>query len=141
MNKPVYKLLDWIDKSKLKWNYLSKNHNAIELLKANPDKINWDYLSCNRNAIELLKENPDYIDWDYLSLNPNHDAIELLKANPDKINWNWFSENHSIFTLDYNQMRINFHDLEEEIIKEVMKPRRIFRNLELYGYDIDDMFD
>ena len=38
-------------------------------------------------------------------------------------------------------MRINFQDLEEEIIKEVMKPSRIFRNLELYNYDIDDMFD
>ena len=38
-------------------------------------------------------------------------------------------------------MRINFQDLEEEIIKEVMKPRRIFRNLELYDYDVDDMFD
>ena len=67
--------------------------------------------------------------------------IELLKDNHYKINWKLFSENPSIFTLDYNQMRINFQDLEEEIIKEVMKPRRIFRNLELYGYDIDDMFD
>ena len=79
------------------------------------------------------------LDWPRLSSNPN--AIELLEENQDKINWYWFSLNPSIFTLDYTQMRINFQDLEEEIIKEVMKPRRIFRNLELYGYDIDDMFD
>ena len=59
----------------------------------------------------------------------------------NKINWKRFSENPAIFELDYKQMRINFQDLEEEIIKEVMHPRRIFRNLELYNYDIDDMFD
>ena len=117
MNKPVYKLLDLIDTNKLNWQKLSSNPYAIELIEANPDKIYWDYLSCNRNA------------------------IELLEANQDKIDWKLFSENSSIFTLDYTQMRINFQDLEEEIIKEVMKPRRIFRNLELYGYDIDDMFD
>jgi len=38
-------------------------------------------------------------------------------------------------------MEINFEPLAEEIIKEVMHPRRIFRNIELYGYDIEDMFD
>ena len=117
MNRPVYKLLDWIDESKLDWFLLSSNKNAIKLLKENQDKIDWDYLSYNKNAIELLKE------------------------NQDKINWRLFSENTSIFELDYKQMGINFQELEEEIIKEVMKPIRIFRNLELYGYDIDDMFD
>jgi hypothetical protein len=43
--------------------------------------------------------------------------------------------------LDYIKMRKNFENLEEEIIKEVMKPSRIIKNLELYNYDIDDMFD
>ena len=96
-------------------------------------------LSYNKNVIQLLKENHEKINWDSLSFNPN--AIELLKENPDNIDWKRFSENPAIFELDYKQMRINFQDLEEEIIKEVMKPSRIFRNLELYNYDIDDMFD
>jgi hypothetical protein len=29
----MYKLLNWIDKNKLNWNYLSLNSNAIHLLK------------------------------------------------------------------------------------------------------------
>jgi len=33
------KLLDWIDESKINWEYLSLNTNAIELLEANQDKI------------------------------------------------------------------------------------------------------
>jgi hypothetical protein len=36
---------------------LSKNPNAIELLKKNQDKINWNFLSLNPNAIEILKKN------------------------------------------------------------------------------------
>ena len=46
------KLLEWIDINKLNWLELSKNENAIELLKANPDKINWLKLSLNPNAID-----------------------------------------------------------------------------------------
>ncbi len=38
-------------------------------------------------------------------------------------------------------LKKNFEVLEEEIIKEVMKPSRVIRNLELFNYDIDDMFD
>ena len=59
------KLRDWIDSSKLNYNLLCLNKNAIELLKENPDKINRVKLSKNKNAIELLKENPDKIDWVY----------------------------------------------------------------------------
>jgi hypothetical protein len=45
------KLRDLIDSSKLNYEYLSGNINAIELLKANQDKIDWDELSRNENAI------------------------------------------------------------------------------------------
>ena len=54
MNRPVYKLLDWIDESKLDWQLLSSNKNAIDLLKENQHKIDWSLLSNNPNAIELL---------------------------------------------------------------------------------------
>jgi len=33
------KLLDWLDESKLDWDYLSKNTNAIPLFERHPDKI------------------------------------------------------------------------------------------------------
>jgi hypothetical protein len=52
-----------------------------------PEKLRWEYLSENPNAIDLLKENQDKIDWARLSINPNDEAIELLKANRDKIWW------------------------------------------------------
>jgi len=79
MNRPIYKLLDWIDESNLDWNYFSENNNenAIELLEANQDKIDWYWLSSNPNAIKLLKLNIDKVNSIYLSENPN--AIELLK--------------------------------------------------------------
>ena len=38
---------------------LSRNINAIELLKNNPDKINWFWLSQNKNIFEV-KYNYDY---------------------------------------------------------------------------------
>ena len=91
MNRPIYRLLDWIDKNKLDWELLASNPNAIDLLRENPDKIDWDYLSANENAIELLRENKDKIDWYRLSSNPN--AIELLRENPDKIDWDYLSAN------------------------------------------------
>ena len=43
----IYKLLDWIDINKLKWDMLSLNPNAIYLLEQNQDKINWTILSRN----------------------------------------------------------------------------------------------
>ena len=132
-NYPYFHKIDWAQLC------LNEDKRAIELLKINKNKIAWDMLSSNPNAIELLEKNMDLIDWNYLSSNPN--AMNLLRDNPQMIVWYKFSLNPSIFQLDYEQMALNFLDLQEEILKEVLKPSRVFRNLELYGYDIDDMFD
>jgi hypothetical protein len=35
------KLVSWIDINNLKWDFLSLNPNAIDLLEANPKKINY----------------------------------------------------------------------------------------------------
>jgi hypothetical protein len=35
------KLRDWIEIDKLYWEMLSRNPNAIDILKENKDKINW----------------------------------------------------------------------------------------------------
>lgn len=61
---------------KLIWSIISRNLNAIELLKKNPDKINWDELSSNIAAINLLQNNPNKINWNGIYFNSN--AIELL---------------------------------------------------------------
>ena len=93
---------------------LSRNINAIHLLEKYPDKINWKNLSKNKNAIELLKENPDKIDWYYLSSNP------------------------AIFELDYEKMKKNNQDMYEDLIKEIMKPSRVFKNPD-YDY-LEELF-
>ena len=51
LNKPIYKLKDWIDINNLDWKQLSRNPNAISLLIENQDKIEWNNLSLNENAI------------------------------------------------------------------------------------------
>ena len=51
----TYKLKEGINIDKINWNMLSKNPNAIYLLKANPDKINWKILSRNYNAVNFLQ--------------------------------------------------------------------------------------
>jgi len=68
LNKPIWKLRNWINESKLNWNWLSSNPNAIELLEKNQDKIDWDWLSKNPNALHLLEQNQNKINWNYLSL-------------------------------------------------------------------------
>ena len=78
LNRPIWKLRDWIDIEKLDWNMLSLNPNpkAIELLEENMEKINWYVLSFNKNAIHILERNTEKIDYSNLSLNKN--AIKLL---------------------------------------------------------------
>ena len=66
-------------KDKIDWFYLSKNPNAIDMLKENPDKIDWDRLSQNPNAIGLLKANINKINWLFLCSNVNPEAIKLIR--------------------------------------------------------------
>ena len=85
INKPKYKLLDWINIKKLDWHQLSSNPNAIELLSQNQDKINWTQLSSNPNAIELLYQNEDKINLKLLSNNKNPEVINILKKIYQKL--------------------------------------------------------
>ncbi len=150
----------------INWDYLSINSSdkAVELIKNNLHQINWIKLHQNENpaVIKILENNPEMINWTILSYNKN--AVELLKSNKDKINWYCIAlnpliteiidyddvkylisgiiyKNPNIFVYDYKQMEINFLDINEDILKEVLKPSRIYRNLELFNYDIDDMFE
>ena len=133
-NKNAIKILEqnW---NRINWYILSFNENAIHLLK-DYDKINWSFLSKNKNAIELLEANLDKINWNYLSMNKN--AIHLLKENQDKIDWHNLSLNPSIFELDYEKMKENNQEMYEDLIKEVMKPSRVFKNPD-YDY-LEELF-
>jgi hypothetical protein len=79
---------------------------------------------------------PNGIDWHHLSCNPG--AIKLLEANQNKIIWDLLSGNPSIFELDYNEMKKNNQDMYEELIKEVMKPSRVFKERD-YDY-LEELF-
>jgi hypothetical protein len=88
------------------WDELSKNSNAMPILKKQIEKekapgairrINWHSFCSNPHpdTIDLLeekiKENPDNIGdfrhWGYLSSNTSNEAIEYLKKNRGNINW------------------------------------------------------
>jgi hypothetical protein len=75
----------------------------------------------------------------YLSNNPN--AIELLTANQDKIDWNLLSHNPNIYTLDYEQIALNFQSFREEIIERALDPDRIHRLSVIYNFKFKDWFD
>jgi len=132
---------------KVDWSLLSSNKNAINLLKQNPDKIDWNCLNSNKNAINILKNNLDKLNISYLINNNNVEAILLIEKNLDKIYnhilysfiWSLLSKNPAIFTYDYEMMRKNNEEFEEELIKEVMKPSRIFKMIEKYGDEYLDI--
>ena len=71
MQRPKYKLLDWVS--------------------ANLDKIDWVMLSSNPNAIELLNENKDKIDWFNLSTNKAIFILDykLMHRNMLRFSMNW----------------------------------------------------
>lgn len=68
----TYDMIDFIN-----WKYLSKNKNAIHIIKNNIDKINWEYIGENENAIDIIEQNMDKISYDSLVLNKN--AIHLIE--------------------------------------------------------------
>ena len=92
LNRPIWKLRDWVDEKNL--------------------------------------------DIYQLGLNPN--AIELLKDNLNDIHWITSSKNPAIFQLDYKAMKIANEGIYEELIEEVLKPSRVFKNPD-YDY-IEELF-
>ena len=96
MNHPVYKLLDWVATSNLCWKGLSRNPNAIDLLKQNLDKIDIIELLDNPNILDIIHLIDTTLlekELNYFSNSPstrsisNINAIELLKNHQNKICW------------------------------------------------------
>jgi len=96
MNNSIYKLLDWIDINKLCWEGLSRNLNAIDLLKQNLDKIDIIELLDNPNILDIIhlidttlleKELNCFSKSSSTRTISNINAIEILKNHQNKINW------------------------------------------------------
>jgi hypothetical protein len=146
----AYSLRTWINPDKLQLVFLTKNPNSISffdtLFKRDPEvNIHWNLLSKNPNAIELIKKRMKYlevqkidinnlerskqINWNQLSENPN--AIELLKQ---KISKERFLHPNTLENLTYYQkidwkklcMNPNAIELLKENIHKITKS--IFAN-------------
>ena len=90
----------------------------------NLNKIKWNLLSFNESAINLLEQNQDKINWENLSANSN--AINLLEENQDKINWTILSANPGIFEIDYEFLRNRLHlTFGEELMAVMLHPNNI----------------
>lgn len=111
----IEKNLDNVD-----WFLLCENPAAIHIIERNlhRDKIDWNMLSKNPAAIHILENNLDKVDWDLLCKNPA--AIPILEKNKDKICWACISENPSIFTIDYEYLKLR---MKETIASELMANR------------------
>jgi hypothetical protein len=141
LKKKYYYYIDWSQLSKnpeaihllkrnidkIDWSNLSGNKNAIDILLQHPSKIDWRAFSRNTNsiAIKMLEENPDKIDWGNLTRNPA--AIHLLEANPDKVSWSIILLNPNIYDYDYAKMKMNMDVLREEMMIKVWKPSRVMK--------------
>jgi len=126
LNKPVWKLKDWIEIQKIDWYNLSLNPNAINLLLKNQDKINWDNFSLNPNAINILLENFDKINIRNFVQNDN--LLEAFDNIKDKINWLDYiislsknKNSQKIFNKHTNYFKINglLSCFYEEVINNV----------------------
>jgi len=71
LNKPIWKLKDWIKIHNLDYYVLNKNPNAISILFQNTEKIDWQLLSANSGIFEL--------DYEAMAKNNEEMYEELIK--------------------------------------------------------------
>ncbi len=114
---------------KVDWYNLSENDNAISILEKNLDKVDWRSFSMNLNAISILEKNLDKVDWDALCTNPN--AVHIIEQHMEKVNWWYLSSNpnaiHLLAKLDYEKMKENMREFNEELVAHVFHPDRLMR--------------
>jgi len=103
-------LLDWIDINKLNWDNLSKNYNAIDLLKENYDKINWENLSMNYNALYILHKNINKVSCIGLIKNKNKNIEKdiFFKKLNEKTKLYYIKNKPSINLLKNNLNVLNY---------------------------------
>lgn len=136
------------------WYELSKNKNAISLLKNNPDNIKWKYLSLNENpeAIDLIryrllyKKDLSEFDWIVIAGLSNYNAIELIKENiNDIINYckeknillyfiDNFYKNPFIFTVNFEFIKSRINIILEELMIKMFHPNN-FNKFKDWGFD------
>ena len=132
MNKPIWKLKDWII-GDYSVNWLCKNTHpkAIEILEDVDEKsINWYNVSANPNAFDFQMKNYNKIHWSGICINPNPSAYELVMKNQDKIDWPYLSSNpNAIELLEKNIDKVDMFSLYSNpkavpLIKKLAKKKK-----------------
>jgi len=133
----IFYLIDEIAND-LRWDYISMNRKAIDVIYAYKEKVDnphlglnrnkavvplielnlkdayWRFLNSNPNTVHIIKQNPDKIDWKEFSSNSHPDAVELLLKNPDKIDWKEFSSNANPLAINF--MRDNLDKIDWSLL-------------------------
>jgi len=125
--------------SKVSWNMLTQNNEALDLLEKNKELINIDTLVMNQSprAIKIIEEFiekgvlfKDNDNIDYLSENPC--AIEFLEKNKNLISWIRISKNPEIFEINKQYLKKRMDIIREDLCKVVFHPRNEGR---LWSFD------
>ena len=139
--EPKYKLLKWIDNTKIDlyylcanpspnvFNYILENYNMNDInwhvISMNPsaikfiekeiingnNNVNWGVLSKNPAAVHILENNINKIDWNILLENESMEAITLLCKYPDKINNKIFRNKYAVKMIENKIDNIEPDDL------------------------------
>lgn len=144
---------------RINWAILSSKPWAIELIEANLNKVHWMVACTQPSMIRMIEANMEKAHWGALSRNSG--AIHLLKANPSKIGqctftlneqmftcgididfqrfnssyWNNISRNPSIFTYDYDAMKMKREKLHKDLIDFMWHPTQVAKWVHKYGTD------
>jgi hypothetical protein len=106
----------YANQDKIEWSAFCDNHNpkAIEMIEQmlieDPSKINFEILSGNHNAIHIISQHLDKVQLSNLSRNPN--AMNILMQHPELIEFNSLLSNpNAISYLETQMMELSIDDI------------------------------
>lgn len=156
---PYYKLLDWIDITKLDWGILSCNEHAGDLLTKYLDpvkkssinilaknfilkKVDWEYIAQKSMFKYIIEANMDKILMEDLSMNEY--MIDIIEKNLDKVVWDKLSFNsNAMHILKNNIDKINWRSLHRnknsEALSLIIKYKHIDYKLLCYREERESM--
>ncbi len=88
----------------------NSNPRAIKLLKVHSDKIYWNWLSRNHAAIEILKESPENVNYRQLQANSSIEAKYMLDEAKTIIDPVHIESNHAPWAIELMKAwRVDFN--------------------------------
>ena len=121
----MHLLMELIELDCIEIEDLSANPNpkAIQIVASRLEEADWENLSANPAAIELIQNNMDKVNWTSLSTNPA--AMDIIPENLDKADPHGLLRNPSIFTYDYETIKVTRAAITEGIIAHFYHPSKL----------------